>query len=90
MCQTSPCQLIPRECEGAWQLLARCFHLISFLEELRGQVGVLFSSHDLHIVFAHAQRVVGLKKVVVFDAAPGQFWDGSEDLLERYSEAFDE
>ncbi len=65
-------------------------HLISFLEELRGQVGVLFSSHDLHIVFAHAQRVVGLKKVVVFDTAPGQFWDGSEDLLERYSEAFDE
>lgn len=65
-------------------------HLISFLEELRGQVGVLFSSHDLHIVFAHAQRVVGLKKVVVFDTAPGRFWDGSEDLLEKYSEAFDE
>ena len=45
--------------------------LVSFLEELRGQIGVLFSLHDLYIVFAHAQRVVGLKRVIVSDAAPG-------------------
>ncbi|MDO5094106.1 MAG: ABC transporter ATP-binding protein [Propionibacteriaceae bacterium] len=64
--------------------------LVNFLDEMRGRVGVLFSSHDLHIVFSHATRVVGLKRKVVFDAKPGEIWDGSQDLLDKYAEVFDE
>ena len=39
-------------------------HLISFLEELRGQVGVLFSSHDLHIVWSATRFVDSDEKQV--------------------------
>ena len=62
--------------------------LISLLQELRGHVGILFSSHDLHIVFSYASRVLGLKRTLLFDQLPAAHWDGQQDLLARYEEVF--
>ena len=62
--------------------------LISLLQELRGHVGILFSSHDLHIVFSYASRVLGIKRTLLFDQLPAAHWDGQQDLLERYEEVF--
>lgn len=62
--------------------------LVSLLQELRGHVGILFSSHDLHIVFSYASRVLGIKRTLLFDQLPAAHWDGQGDLLERYEEVF--
>ena len=62
--------------------------LISLLQELRGRVGILFSSHDLHIVFSYASRVLGLKRTLLFDQLPADRWDGQRNLLARYEEVF--
>lgn len=62
--------------------------LISLLQELRSHVGILFSSHDLHIVFSYASRVLGLKRTLLFDQLPADHWDGQRNLLERYEEVF--
>ena len=62
--------------------------LVSLLQELRGHVGILFSSHDLHIVFSYASRVLGLKRTLLFDQLPAAHWDGQQDLLARYEEVF--